>query len=721
MKKHYLILVMGLVLALSIPAWATMTHRYDFTTDANDLVAGLESTLVGDAYVSDGSLVLDGTDDWLEMDAAGIDANSYTALTMEMWYTPVDGGNDSWSMLAFLGGNNPDTTWMGVHYMFMTSARDDDFSRAAICTNNTTDPWATETGVNGTEYDDGVKHHMVAAVDDTQITFFIDGELVGTAPLSVNNNLASVSNELAFLGKGGYMNDPEWNGTIQEFRIYDKVLNQGEVITNRFFGEDSLQDFVMLSMSPEYGAMVDKELNVELAWTLDTNVLASVDSYDLYVGTDPNIADPNKSDISGYSAYTQTGLTVSSHSVPDASLEFDTTYYWRVVANSGAETYPSVGMSFTTYPDAPSFIEQPDDLVIADSSDSITLSVVTARADNWKWYKSTEPGTTLSNTETLNLSGVSASDEDNYLCDAWHSDNENNVVTSKPARVIARRMMGHWTFDDGSYDDIIDEEISGAIAHDAVLTVNTDVGGPGDPNFASEIGETAPQGADAAWFYNDGDYLEVPDSDFFNYYHEGLTVSCWVKDTGTNWNHPVIKLEAGNGDVSGYLFGLDSDYRTDCRFVFENVLGWPGLNSDDGPDPDVEFTDGNWHMMTATYDVATGTAYMFADGRLVDSASVDFSDFGYPDAPLMLGGSNLDGNHSISGGLDDVRVYSYPLSATDVALLYTDLAGGYVCVEDSENPLTYDANGDCRVTLDDLADLFQLWLECDRIPVTACN
>ena len=444
MKKLNLLIMIVLALAMSMQVSGAITHRYDFAVDANDVVGGLESVLVGDAVVTGGSLVLDGVDDILEMDAAGIDANSYDAISMEMWYTPVTSGNTGFTMLAYLGGNNASTTWMGINYFMMTSAREDDISRAAICTNNTTDPWATESSGDGPEYDDGLQHHMVASLDDTQISLFIDGELMETSALSVNNYISAISTELALLGRGGYLNDPEWNGSIHEFRIYNKALNPGEVAYTNNFGPDDPKPLVLRTMSPAYGAVVDKELGVDLAWTMDAGIPLVVDSYNLYVGIDPNVADPNVPDVSGYSDITVLGLVSPAHTLTSGQLAFDTPYYWRVdTIDDGAVAYQGVGMTFTTLPETPFFVQQPAAYTLADAAGNATISVVASNTDYYRWYHENDSGTTLSTTNTLTLTGAVKADEGNYYCEI-SSDAFPTPILSDPGRLMTRRLASQY-------------------------------------------------------------------------------------------------------------------------------------------------------------------------------------------------------------------------------------------------------------------------------------
>jgi hypothetical protein len=63
------------------------------------------------------------------------------------------------------------------------------------------------------EQDDGLLHHYVVTVNATDLTFYVDGALIGTAELAEGNTV-----------------DPLWTGSIQEFSIYDKALTESEAM-----------------------------------------------------------------------------------------------------------------------------------------------------------------------------------------------------------------------------------------------------------------------------------------------------------------------------------------------------------------------------------------------------------------------------------------------------------------------------------------------------------
>ncbi len=215
------------------PGTDNLVHSYTFEDGtANDSVGTAHGTLAGDATISDGSLVLDGTDDWMSMPGDVIALNTYSELSIEAWFTSVEGGNTGNHMLAAFGeeGTGASSTY-GYRYLFITPARADDVSRAAIQTRSMDDsPWGEEDSVSASaEHDDGQLHQFVCTVDATSIAFYIDGELIGVTALAAGNEIAGIGQAAAYLGKGVYSVDPEWAGSIHEFNIYNRALSSSEV------------------------------------------------------------------------------------------------------------------------------------------------------------------------------------------------------------------------------------------------------------------------------------------------------------------------------------------------------------------------------------------------------------------------------------------------------------------------------------------------------------
>jgi hypothetical protein len=232
-RKLVVYCALVVVLLMSGAIQATLVHQYNFDDGtANDSVGNADGTLFGDATIVDGALVLDGDGDYMSMPGDVIAMNNYSEDSIEVCFASVAGGNTGFHMIAAFGEEGTGAnTGFGYKYLFLSPARGDDVSRAAIQTSSMDDsPWDDETGVNAAvEHDDGLTHHFVATVNATDITFYIDGVLIGSTALDTGNEVAGIGQAVAYLGKGVYPIDPLWAGSIDEFNIYNHALSLAEV------------------------------------------------------------------------------------------------------------------------------------------------------------------------------------------------------------------------------------------------------------------------------------------------------------------------------------------------------------------------------------------------------------------------------------------------------------------------------------------------------------
>jgi hypothetical protein len=98
-------------------------------------------------------------------------------------------------------------------------------------------PWDDEIGVSASvEHDDGLQHYFVCTVDATDITFYIDGELIGSAALDPNTGISGIGTDAAYIGKGVYPVDPCWVGSVEELNIYDQALSAAQVAARNAAG-----------------------------------------------------------------------------------------------------------------------------------------------------------------------------------------------------------------------------------------------------------------------------------------------------------------------------------------------------------------------------------------------------------------------------------------------------------------------------------------------------
>lgn len=211
------------------PGTENLTHSWTFEDGtADDRIGDAHGWLEGGAAVTDGVLWIADQGQYMEMPGDVIALNTYDAVTLEAWYIPLPDANTGYTMLAFFGDV---VDGAGVDSYFITAARGDDVSRAAITCGVYTNPYTGETGANGPEYDDGELHHMVSTLTDDEITLYMDGELAAaTSPLDENNGIAFISPNRAFLAKSAYDVDPTWIGDIEEVNIYNRALTEDEIL-----------------------------------------------------------------------------------------------------------------------------------------------------------------------------------------------------------------------------------------------------------------------------------------------------------------------------------------------------------------------------------------------------------------------------------------------------------------------------------------------------------
>lgn len=227
-QKFYfsLLILIGLgvssfLTAQTDPGTTNLKHQWTFDEGtATDHVGNVTGTLHGNAKLANKGLNTTGNG-YMSLPAADIGISSYPEITTEIWCTSDAGKNTGWTMLSYFGAS---TSGNGNNCTFVSIARADDGSMAALETAGFWD------GVTGPEYDDGRLHHFVSTINSETIKFYIDGTLVAVDTLTAGNSIANISTSLAYLGRGGWTADPNWLGVFHKFSLYDKALNDQEIV-----------------------------------------------------------------------------------------------------------------------------------------------------------------------------------------------------------------------------------------------------------------------------------------------------------------------------------------------------------------------------------------------------------------------------------------------------------------------------------------------------------
>ena len=230
-KQTYLLLFI-FMLTVSLfaqvdPGTQNLTHSWTFDDGtANDYVGGADGYLMGGAVVEDGALVTAELGQYLDIIAEDVALQTYSEFTCATWFQSYPDSNRNYYMFFYFGDTQND---MGNNSFFMTPARGDNVSRAAItCWSST--PYQAESGANGPECDDGLLHHMAATLTNQEIALYVDGVETARSELLAQNTIDALFPVHCYLAKSGYNGDSTWRGKIMDFSIYDRVLTSDEIL-----------------------------------------------------------------------------------------------------------------------------------------------------------------------------------------------------------------------------------------------------------------------------------------------------------------------------------------------------------------------------------------------------------------------------------------------------------------------------------------------------------
>jgi hypothetical protein len=242
MKSSWVFICLALLLSLTVytgrvvGAQPVPILRYTFDTGAEDVTGnGFDGTFVGDAYVENGFLMLDGEDDAVETPAIG----NFYELTYAMWVFPtVD-----LVPLQFSGGiNTHDWVTGAVHFKL-------NYGMLNVGINGYGDDVVGVTLVYPDEWS-----HIALTISETEVVLYLNGEIDAIAEVITPQELIVGDATL-----GAWNLDREWTGMMDEFLVYDLALTDAQI--------DSLS-----KIPPGYSAVTDKQKeNFPKTFTLSQN------------------------------------------------------------------------------------------------------------------------------------------------------------------------------------------------------------------------------------------------------------------------------------------------------------------------------------------------------------------------------------------------------------------------------------------------------------------
>ncbi|MBI9016779.1 MAG: discoidin domain-containing protein [Phycisphaerae bacterium] len=424
--------------------------------------------------------------------------------------------------------------------------------------------------------------------------------------------------------------------------------------------------------------------------------LATVTEHKVYM-SNGSLNDPNTYLVATIPAGSPVQTTASY--TPAVALDRDGTYLWRVDEVTSGGVLTGDVWEFKTALSIPvvdsSLLE--DVFVEVDEQVSFTISAINPFTDDvsgleYQWHVSptSDPNIVDSPVDgatspTLTMA-ASLANEGTYICKVTITSN-GATESSDTATLVIKRLISHWPLD-GNVNDVV----GGADG--------TNVGG----SFVAGI-----VGTQAADFDVDTDNMQLPTS---AYTGQAWTLSWWENHSETIFATQEWETMLGCGLGDGWdVFEFNRKEVT--RFA-HGVTGDYVETGIDNPS-----AAGIWYNHVVTYDPATQMNVWYYNGvKELEWFSGEFSGF---DSLIFVG--NVRGlSQPYKGSIDDIMLFNYPLDAYGAAGIYTDVAGGSICITypvlDTTGP---DGERDCKVDILDFAAFAASWMECGRYPVSACE
>lgn len=210
---------------------------------------------------------------------------------------------------------------------------------------------------------------------------------------------------------------------------------------------------------------------------------------------------------------------------------------------------------------------------------------------------------------------------------------------------LATGLMGYWPMNEGAGASVADVT---AFGHDGTI-----ITGASSPIWAAGLNGKCLN------FDGTDDRVVIENQDFFNFYDQ-LTVAVWVKGS---FVHMWQAFASKGGEASGWQIRRYSD-SVNAGFTIR------ALSPIEDYQGAAVITDGQWHLVAATYDGSTLRIYV--DGQ-IDLESAVAGTPNPSDEPIVFGAANFGdlalGNYH-SGLLDEVAIWHRALAPQDVNDIY---------------------------------------------------
>ncbi|MGE4286076.1 MAG: LamG-like jellyroll fold domain-containing protein [Phycisphaerae bacterium] len=221
------------------------------------------------------------------------------------------------------------------------------------------------------------------------------------------------------------------------------------------------------------------------------------------------------------------------------------------------------------------------------------------------------------------------------------------IARTSQLTIHPRSLRGYWKLD----------ETSGDIASDSTITSQR---GSVSGDFTFDTNSVDGQFGNAVELDGTDDHIEVP---ALNLYSNKVTISAWVKRNGAQYNLAGVVMSRDASTVAG----INTTSTGELKYHWNDVVETHGWSSG------LTMPDGVWALIALVIEPEQTTMYMYDGSQLYSNSQIIHNDIEEFNGSTRIGHDRHEGGRHFKGAIDDVRIYSKALSASDIAAL---IAGG---------------------------------------------
>lgn len=544
-------------------------------------------------------------------------------------------------------------------------------------------------------------------------------ELTGSGPLTDNNCRLDFSSDstclLKFVGI-------DYTGTL-ETRVANNVFSIDETPISSFesffrYEYDPVTNTTYLQLNEDTSIAQNvsptpsqEDVDAEVTFRWGPGEAENITQYYLYY----KVGDSDFSTVTPITVDADednNGSVDAESSSGPVSFDFDETVYWRVdesISGSGPDDLSTIQGDtwiFTVLTPVPEISQQPPGQVRGPANEKPDAGfTVVAASDigtlSYQWLKGGTPlidgptgnGSVISGatSDTLSITGVTKDDEGEYMCQVTSTYNSSMVTTDSDTAILEyAQMIGRWNFENNLVDSVNGN--------------NGTWNGPANPYGTGIVGSSALM-LDSS---TDPNVVTLPAAVIPTNTAE-LSVSLWIRNTAEmEYAGTVFRAEDDPCAGSNRVVQVQIPDNLNINFDVGNPEGFDRVQIEE-----ISYADllqDRWVHVVGVKDVENETMKLYLNGVLIQTDDEETTRYSEA-VSVVLGGY-------VVGMIDDLRIYNYAIDSLEVGVLYTDVQGGSVCAG-LDDPViqNYDQDGDCQISVAELADIIAAnWLYCLTVP-----